>query len=171
MRPSWIRTSARRAGVRPADTPEATAAGIYGVIVSAAVMAATHALTAPAVIAAVLVTLCVYWAAERYALIVAERIHEGRRPSRRTVWQQLTSGREMITASVLPLLVLVLVRVLGADLHTAVLWGLACSTVVLCAAGWHIGRGGHLTTAERLVSSAVAGIFGIGLILLKALLH
>ena len=171
MRPSWIRRSARRAMVRPLDTPEATAAGIYGVIVSAAVMAATHAPTAAAVVAAALVTLCIYWAAERYALIVAERIHEGHRPSWRLVWRRMTSGWEIVTASVLPLLVLVLARLLGAELRTAVLCGLACSTVVLCAAGWHVGRGGRLTTTERLVSGAVAGIFGVGLILLKALLH
>lgn len=163
--------SAGRALVRPSDTPEATAAGIYGVIVSAAVMAATHAPTATAVVAAVLVTLCVYWAAERYALIVAERIHEGHRPSWRIVWRRMTGGWELVTASVLPLLVLVLARVLGAELRTAVLCGLTCSTVVLCGAGWHVGRGGRLTTAERLISSAIAGFFGVGLILLKALLH
>lgn len=157
--------------LRPSDTPEATAAGIYGVIVSAAVMAATHAPTAAAIVVAVLVTLCVYWAAERYALIVAERIHEGHRPRWRIVWRQITGGWEMVTASVLPLLVLVLARVLGAELRTAVLCGLSGSTVVLCAAGWHVGRGGRLTTAERVVSSAVAGVFGVGLILLKALLH
>ena len=171
MRPSRIRTSAGRAGVRPAETPEATAAGIYGIIVSAAVMAAAHAPTAATTVVAVLVTLCVYWAAERYARIVAERIHEGHHPSRQTVREQLTGGWEMITASVLPLLVLVLARLFGAELRAAVIWALTCSTVLLCVAGWRIGQRGRLTTAERLVSSAVAGIFGIGLILLKTLLH
>ena len=62
------------------STEEATAAGIYGVIVSAAVMAASHAPTAVATVVAVLVTLTIYWGAERYSRIVAERIHQGHRP-------------------------------------------------------------------------------------------
>jgi positive regulator of sigma E activity len=153
------------------DNVESTAAGIYGVIVSAAVMSAAHAPTAIATVTAVLVTLTIYWAAERYARIVAERIHEGHRPSVRTVRQQLTDGWEMITASLLPLAVLMLARVLGATLRESIIWALVCSTVLLCVAGWHVGRGGRLTVAERCMSSAVAGTFGIVLVLLKALLH
>jgi hypothetical protein len=150
---------------------EATAAGIYGIIVSAGVMAAAHAPSAIATVVAVLVTLTIYWGAERYARIVAERIYQGHRPSRQTILKQLTSGWELITASFVPLAVLVVIRLFGAPLRTAVIWALVCSTVLLCTAGWRIGRGGALTTAERLVSSGVAAVFGIGLILLKALLH
>ena len=153
------------------DTEEATAAGIYGVIVSAAVMAATHAPSAAATVVAVLVTLSIYWAAERYARIVAKRIHEGHRPSRQAIMEQLTGGWEFITTSFLPLAVLVMARLLGAGLRTAVVWALVCSTVLLCVAGWHIGRDGRLTTGERFLSSSIAGIFGIGLIVLKAFLH
>ena len=65
------------------DTEEGTAAGIYGIIVSAAVMAASHLPSAAATVVAVLGTLVIYWAAERYARVIAERIHEGRRPSLR----------------------------------------------------------------------------------------
>jgi uncharacterized protein YyaL (SSP411 family) len=172
MRPSQPRPSSRPTRISPAqDTEEATAAGVYGVIVSAAVMAASHAPSAVATVIAVLVTLSIYWAAERYARIVAERIHEGHRPRWHTVRQQLTSGWEMITTSMLPLAVLVVVRLLGADLRAAVIWALVCSTVLLCMAGWHVGRRGRLTRLERFVSTAVAGVFGVGLILLKALLH
>jgi hypothetical protein len=56
-------------------------------------------------------------------------------------------------------------------LRTATIWALVCSIVLLCEAGWRIGRNGGLSTLERVVSSAVAGVFGIGLILLKAFLH
>ena len=61
--------------------PEATASGIYGIIVSAAVLSASNADKAYKVMIAVLVTLTIYWGAERYARIVAERIHEGHRPT------------------------------------------------------------------------------------------
>src|SRR5215212_7376198 len=87
------------------QTAESTAAGIYGVIVGAAVMAASHARTATAVATAVLVTLVVYWAAERYSRLVAERIHEGHPPSWREVRRQLATGWEMVTESTVPLAV------------------------------------------------------------------
>jgi hypothetical protein len=152
-------------------TAESTAAGIYGVIVSSAVMAASHAATAAATTIAVLVTLVIYWGAERYARIVAERIHAGRRPDRRELRHQLTTGWEMITASFLPLAVLDVTRLLGAQLSTALLAGLGCSTLLLGIAGWAVGRDGKLSTGERLVSATIAAAFGGVMIVLKMLLH
>jgi hypothetical protein len=153
------------------DDEESTAAGIYGVIVGAAVMAASHAATAVALAAAVLVTLAIYWGAERYARLVADRIHSGHRPNRAQVRLELTTGWEIVTASALPLVVLLAVRALGADLDTAVLAALACSTLLLCLAGWEIGRHGHLTRLERIASAAAAGVFGVLFIVLKTVLH
>lgn len=150
---------------------EATAAGIYGIIVSAAVLASSHAPTAVATAAAVLVTLSVYWAAERYARILAERIHEGHRPRWETVRTQLTSGWEMITASLLPLGVLAAARLTGLSLRTAIIAALGCSTVLLCIAGWRIGRYGRLSALGQVLSSAIAALFGVSMIVLKALLH
>jgi hypothetical protein len=158
----------------PAGTPateESTAAAIYGVIVSAAVMASAHADTAFAVVVAVLVTLVIYWGAERYARLVAERIHQGHRPTRAQVRQQLTDGWEMVSASYLPLAVLLVLSLLGVGLFRAVLSALVCSTVLLCIAGWAMGRNGQLTTRERVVSTVVAGLFGMMLIALKSTLH
>ena len=150
---------------------EATASGVYGVIVSAAVMSASHAERAYKVIISVLVTLTIYWGAERYARVVAERIHEGHRPSWTSLRHQLTHGWEMVTASALPLFTLAVMTLAGAKLTTAVLGALVCSTVLLCVAGWSIGRGGRLSTGERIASTVVAGMFGALFVLLKALLH
>jgi hypothetical protein len=153
------------------ETEEATASGIYGLIVGAAVLVAGHAATARAVVVAVLVTLVIYWAAERYARVIAERIHQGHRPAWHTVRAQLTGGWELVTASLLPLLVLLAVKVTGATLISAEIASLSTTTVLLCMAGWRIGAGGRLTFGERVVSTLVAGAFGAGLIVLKTLLH
>lgn len=153
------------------ETAEGTAAGIYGIIVSSAVLLTAHARTAAATDLIVLVTLLVYWAAEKYAKIVAERIHEGHRPSWATVRGQLTSGWEIMSASLIPLVVLLLVRLAGARLSTAVLVALICSTLLLCLAGWRMGAAGRLSPGERVVSTLVAGTFGIVMITLKILLH
>ena len=154
-----------------APTEESTAAAIYGVIVGAAVMAASHADSALKVTVAVLVTLVIYWVAERYSRLVAERIHAGRRPSWGQARRQLTAGWELVTASALPLAVLAALSLAGARLYAAVLAALVTSTVLLCAAGWQMGRNGQLTGPERVVSAAVAGAFGVVMILLKAVLH
>ena len=153
------------------SSEEDTAAGIDGIILGAAVMAASHAASAVAVTVAVLVTLTVYWGAERYARIVARRIHDGRRPDRRELRSQLTTGWAMVSATVLPLAVLAAARLLGADLSTAVLSALGCSALLLGIAGWEVGRDGKLTPRERLASAATAAAFGGVLILLKILLH
>jgi VIT1/CCC1 family predicted Fe2+/Mn2+ transporter len=161
----------KRAAAESAHREEATAAGIYGIIISAAVMATAHTPSALATDMAVLVTLIIYWAAERYARIVAERIHQGHRPSWDTVRDQLTSGWEMITASFIPLAVLSVVRLAGTTLRTATIVALVCSTVLLCLAGWRVGQRGRLSRLEQLVSTLVAGAFGAAIIVLKTLLH
>lgn len=150
---------------------ESTAAGIYGVIVSAAVMAVSQAESAPAIIVGTLVTLLIYWGAERYSRLVAERIHAGHRPTWRHVRLQLTTGWEIVTASGLPLAALTILSLLGTELDTAVTWALVCSTGLLCLVGWEIGRQGQLTKLERLGSAVVATMFGLVLISLKSLLH
>ena len=152
-------------------TEEATAAGVYGVIVSASVMTASHATTAVAVDAAVLVTLIIYWSAERFARVVAGRIHSGQRPDRQELLRELTTGWEIVTASMLPLVVLVVARLVGRPLDQAILAALVCCTLLLCLAGWEMGRHGQLSRLERLTVTAVAGSFGVVLIVLKSLLH
>lgn len=153
------------------ETEEATASGIYGLIVGAAVLVASHAEAAPRVVIAVLVTLVVYWAAERYARIVAERIHAGHRPTWNAVRRQMTSGWEMVTTSGLPMVVLIAVRAGGTSLKTAEIASLASTTVLLCVAGWQIGGNDRLTLPERVMSMLVAGMFGVVLIVCKTLLH
>jgi positive regulator of sigma E activity len=153
------------------DNEEATASGIYGLIVGAAVLVASHAKTAAAAVVVEVVTLTIYWAAERYARIVAERIHEGHRPTWHTVRRQLTTGWEIVTASVLPLLVLVVARLVGTRLVTAEILSLICTTILLCVGGWRMGAAGRLTRWERVASTTVAGMFGVALVALKTLLH
>ncbi|WP_433383949.1 hypothetical protein ACQPZX_22760 [Actinoplanes sp. CA-142083] len=151
------------------ETAEGTAAGIYGIIVSSAVLVTAHAETAYKLDIIVLVTLIIYWLAERYARIVAERIHEGHRPRWNSVRQQLTTGWEIMSASLVPLLVLLLARAAGAGMNLAILCALITSTLLLCLAGWRMGA--RLTPAERVVSTLVAGAFGGVMIFLKILLH
>ena len=163
----WLRSVMPNVG----RDEESTAAGICGVIVSAAVMAASHAGRIVAVAVAVLVTLVIYWTAERYARLVAARIHDGRRPTWRQMRHELTHGWQMVSASSIPLVVLLVAALAGAQVYEAVIAALVASTLLLGLAGWEIGRDDRLTTGERWVSAGVAALFGVAMVLLKALLH
>jgi hypothetical protein len=161
----------KRRRFTPGNTEEETAAGVYGIIVGGSVMAASHADRAVAVALAVLVTLTIYWCAERFARLVAERIHEGHKPDRREILRQLSTGWEIVSASTLPLIVLVVTRLLGRTVDEAIIAALVCSTLLLCLAGWEMGRHGHLSRLERVGVTAVAGLFGLLLTALKSFLH
>ena len=76
-----------------------------------------------------------------------------------------------MTTSFIPLIVLLVSSLLGTKKSTAVLDALIASTVLLCLAGWAVGRDGRLRTGERVVSALVAGTFGFAMILLKTSLH
>ncbi len=169
---TWrLRPSREHTGSRQPPNVESMAAGIYGVIIGAAVMATSHGKTSTAVAVSVLVTLAIYWVAERYARLVAERIHDGRGLTWHEVRVQLTSGWTIVTASALPLAVLVLGDLLGFDTQVAVSLALASSTLLLFGAGWEIGREASLSAAERIVLAIGAGAFGVTMAVLKALLH
>jgi hypothetical protein len=169
---TWrLKPSREHAGSAHPPNVESVAAGIYGVIIGAAVMATSHGKTSTAVAVSVLVTLTIYWAAERYARLVAERIHDGRGPTWHEVRVQLTSGWAIVTASVLPLGVLVLGDLLGFETAVAVSVALASSTLLLLGAGWEIGREANLGLWERIAMAIAAGAFGVMMAVLKALLH
>lgn len=144
---------------------------IYGVIVSSAVMASAHGESVRRLSLAVLVTLVIYWAAERYARVMARTIVLGSWIGWQELRRDLGDGWELVTASFLPLVVLVCADLLGASLSASTLAALLCSTAVLCAAGWRVGSAAQLRPLPRLFAAAAAGTFGGVMIVLKSLLH
>ena len=148
-----------------------TANGIYGLIVGSAVMAAAQGDAVGRLAIAVLVTLLIYWLAERYAHVMARRIILGRRLTRPELRMELSHGWELVTASYLPLIVLVSTHLLGAGLTGSVLSALVCSTALLCLSGWRVGGEAQLELSRRLLSACFAGAFGVVMIVLKSLLH
>jgi hypothetical protein len=149
----------------------ATANAVYGVVVSSAVMASSHGQPVLRLAVAVLVTLVIYWAAERFARIMGARIVHSPDLTVRQLRRELSSGWELVSASFLPLGVLLGSSLLGADVDTSVLLALLCATALLFAAGWRVGREASLRPSFRLVSALCSGALGVAMILLKALLH
>ena len=156
------------------NTGRRRAAGIYGAIITAAILYTVgwHASTTVLVIS-VVVTLLVYWIAEEYAEVLGEHTAGGQLPSRASIQGALISTWPMVTASYLPLLAVVLAAVAGASKLTAANVGLVVAVVLLTVHGWLAGRAAQLQGRKLLVATSVAAGLGLVMILLKdlVLLH
>ena len=146
------------------------AAGIYGAIITAAILdtAGGHLSTAALVIS-VVVTLLVYWLAEEYAEVLGEQVEGGRLPSRTSIWGALASTWPMVTASFAPLLVLLLARLAGASALTAANVGLVAAIVLLTVHGWLAGRAAQLLGWQLFFSTSIAAALGLVMVALKDL--
>lgn len=147
--------------------PVRRAAGIYGLIVTASVLAAAGAKVATAPLTlAVFVTLLIYWVAEEYAL-VGERASMGSLPSWPQIRASMAHKWPMVSASFLPLAVLIGTRLLGASASTAAYCALLAIVLLLVVYGWSAGRTAGLRGWRQLAMTAAAGSLGVLMIALK----
>jgi hypothetical protein len=152
------------------DVGRRRAAGIYGAIITAAILAAVggHLRTA-AVVVSVVVTLLVYWLAEEYAELLGEQIAGGRLPTTAYIREALAATWPMVSASYLPLLALLLARAAGAAAGEAANVGLVAAVVLLTAHGWWAARSAQLHGRPLLLATSVAAALGLAMIALKDL--
>jgi hypothetical protein len=148
------------------------AAGIYGTIVTAAVIAAGgNQLTTAQLEVTVLVTLIVYWLAEQYAELLGEHSHGGRLPRRDQVRSSLTAAWPMVTASFIPLLSLLVSRLAGASASEAALIALLVTVVLLVVHGYTAASAAGLAGIRRVLVTGTAGVLGVAMVVLKALVQ
>ena len=167
------------AGEPETDTPVAVvrrrrAAGIYGAIITAAIIAAAGGkLPTLALAISVLVTLLVYWIAAEYAEVLGEQATGGHLPTRESVLSALTSTWPMVSASYLPLLALLVARVAGASASVAANVGLVVAILLLIYHGWSAGRAARLRGWKLAGAVLTAAALGLVMVLLKdlVLLH
>jgi hypothetical protein len=146
------------------------AAGIYGAIITAAILDAAGGHLATAVlVVSVVVTLLVYWLAEEYAEVLGEQAAGGRLPGWAYIRGALVATWPMVSASFVPLLALVLARLAGASALAAANVGLAAAIVLLTIHGWLAGRSAQLHGRKLLFATSVAAALGLVMILLKDL--
>ena len=147
--------------------PARRAAGIYGLIVTASVLATGGpSLPVLPLAVAVFVTLLVYWLAEEYAELV-EHTSAGQLPTWSHTRSLLKAKWPMVTASYIPLLIMVLARLLGSTTSTAALLALIATVLLLMLTAWRAGRSAGLTGLAQGGLTLVAGALGIVMILLK----
>jgi hypothetical protein len=146
------------------------AAGIYGAIITAAILdTAGGRLSTKALVIAVLVTLVVYWLAEEYAELLGEQAEGGALPGWAYVRNALSATWPMVSASFLPLLALLVARVAGASALVAANVGLVAAILLVIVNAWSAGRSARLRGWPLVIATSVAGGLGLVMILLKDL--
>jgi len=156
-------------------------AGIYGTIICASILGAASPDTpALRVAVSVLVTLLVYWLAERYAEVLGlasspdhagpfeQRTHRVTAAHLRHV---MGSGWAMIQASVTPVIVMLVGRLLGGDSEMAVNIALWYTVALLAMLGWLAATRAGLAGWPRALAAGFATLLGLVVVVLKASLH
>ncbi|PPK67030.1 hypothetical protein V5P93_003371 [Actinokineospora auranticolor] len=143
---------------------------IYGTVVGTAAMATAGAhRTLGGTVATVLVTVAVYWVAERYADALAAAV---RGPDRRArIGRALRQGWPTIEAACAPPVVLVAFVLVTGDLRAGVVVALAVSTVMLSALGHAAAKHAGATRLVAVGCATGSAVLGVVVILLKTFLH
>jgi hypothetical protein len=154
------------------DKGRRRAAGIYGTIVTAAVIVAggIHLRTG-ALVVLIVGTLLVYWVAEQYAVLIGEHAQGGNLPSRADVRSSLTETWPMVTASAVPVLALVIARAAGLSAENSAWTALYVTIGLLIVHGWTAGRASGLTGVRLVGVTLTAGFLGAVMVALKALIQ
>jgi hypothetical protein len=157
----------------PAGDPHRRrAAHLYGLIVSGAVLAtAGDELRLVRVAIILFSTLLIYWAAETYVHWMAARTHLQRGLQRRELRAIVRDGWPLVAACAVPMLCLGLEAILGIETALALDLTLAVNAVLLFVVGWQMAGSGGLAGMRQAVAAATAGLLGLALIALKALMH
>ncbi|MEV0273543.1 hypothetical protein AB0H43_32640 [Hamadaea sp. NPDC050747] len=151
-------------------SPRHQAAAIYGTIISGSVMAAAPQDSVLTVVVLVLVTVFVYWLAERYADLLGAYAH-GHHLTRADVRHSLSEGLPLIRASYAPLIVLIVAALLGADTPAALTIAMGFTVAWLFLMGFIAGRRRGVTGWPLVIVTGAAGLFGVVLMVLKLSLH
>ena len=157
-----------------ARTGRRCAAGIYGAILTAAILAtAGNELHTRGLVASILITLVVYWLAEEYAEVLGEQAEGGLVPTWDYIRASLAASWPMVTASFAPLVVLVLARLAGATIPVADNIGLVMAIILLMIHGWSAARSAQLRGWQLALATSVAAALGLVMVVLKdlVLLH
>jgi hypothetical protein len=148
------------------------AAAIYGSVITAAVIAAGgNTLSTAELEVTVLVTLLVYWVAEQYAALLGEHTQEGRLPSSEQARASFAASWPMVSASFVPLISLLIARGIGVSTLDAAQIGLIVAVALLVVHGHAAGKAAGLKGVRLAAVTVTAGLLGVAMIVLKALLQ
>lgn len=164
----WLARAADR--VVPADNASGV---VYGMIVIGALLAAEsgrHETYLDTVLSTV-IAAALYWLAHAYSHTLGARLERQERLSAGGLAQAIAHDWAIMCGAALPLLALLLAWVAGAPLRgavTAALWTTIASLVLF---ELFAGIRSHATPRELVLDVSVGAAMGVGILLLKIVLH
>jgi len=163
---------ASRFGLASTSRGRRRSAGIYGTIVTAAVIAAGgNQLDSAQLAVTVVVTLIVYWLAEQYAELLGAHTHDGRLPNVGQIRSSLAGTWPMVTASFLPVASIGVAVLFGASSSDAAQAALIVTVVLLIMHGYTAGRAAGLRGRRQAIVTVIAGLLGVAMVFLKSVLQ
>jgi len=118
-----------------------------------------------------LIATALYWLLHAYTRVLGYRLATGERLSTEALWQGLVKEWPIVRGAAIPLLVLVIAWVAGADRETGVnaaLWSAVASLVLFELAA---AVRSQATAGEFALELGVGLTMGLGLVGLRVLLH
>jgi positive regulator of sigma E activity len=144
---------------------------ITGTVVSAAVIAAAAGhLEETHIVLAILGTAFIYWLAHLHARTLGDAVKHRTHPVD-ALREALAETWPILAASLLPAVIMLVAKLVGADIRRAAWIAVIASTVLLALYSFFAGRRGGLGLGGSLLSGAIGAALGILVILLKAGLH
>lgn len=153
---------------RTRPTRQRQADAIYGTIITASVLAsAGDELASLQLAVSVVITLGVYWIADVYARLLAEPMGNNRLPTWPDARAALAATWPLVSASFVPVLVLLLARLAGASSSVAATAALVATIVMLVAYAASASLAAGLRGAKLVAVTSIAALLGLVMIILK----
>jgi hypothetical protein len=144
---------------------------ITGTVVSAAVIAAAAGhLEETHIVLAILGTAFIYWLAHLHARTLGDAVKHRTHPID-ALREALAETWPILAAAVLPAVIMLMAKVVGAEIRRAAWIAVIASTVLLALYSFFAGRRGGLGLGGSLLSAAIGAALGILIVVLKASLH
>jgi hypothetical protein len=146
---------------------------LYGAVVAGSVFAisSAHAPSSGHVAVVTIVVTAIYWLAHVYVDAVGNRFRDSDRTMFGRVVESMRDSFEVLVGCVPPIAVFGLARLFGADISMAALIALWFTVAVLVVAGAGAAYLAGVRGWPLVLESAISGLFGVLVILLKYLLH
>ena len=169
-------TRAQRLVVRTLDRllpGENPAGAVYGTITIGALLAAESSLrdTYPETVGAIVVALLVYWLAHSYAELLGQRLTAGERLTVSGLGRALGRDWAIVRGAGAPLLALLIAWTVGANQETGVTVALWTCVASLLAFELLAGLRARAQPAELALKLCIGAAMGLGVILLRVILH
>lgn len=146
---------------------------VYGAIAVGALLAAETARqeTYAKTIAAVVITLLLYWLAHSYADLAGERLRSGARLTARGLLATMLRELPILIGAAIPLVTLLVCWIAGAGLSAAIIAAVWTSAAIVFAIEIAAGVRGRLPGRQLLAQALVGALLGSLIILLRGVLH